>query len=153
VGSYANYYSSTDNHPNDIRSTVTQGSPEGVLIEDLAIASPETLNQYPKGQKKPRVIEAFVFNKATQQGGVTLRLGARQNRVSHLLIEVEDTGIGISLQSEIDIGQVLSIDLPLQEALEQDISKSDQISRGRVTSLAPGPPEYRILIVEDQRYN
>jgi hypothetical protein len=66
-----------------MRSIVTQGSPEGVLIEDLAIASPETLNQYPKGQKKTRVIGAFVFNKATQRGGVTLRLGpAKQSFLS-----------------------------------------------------------------------
>ncbi len=33
--------------------------------------------------------------KFTQQGGVTLRLGTRQNSVSHLMIEVEDTGCGI----------------------------------------------------------
>lgn len=33
--------------------------------------------------------------KFTPQGGVTLRLGTRQNALSHLLIEVEDSGIGI----------------------------------------------------------
>ncbi len=133
--------------------------------------------------------------RATQQGGVTLRLATKQNRISHLLIEVEDTGIGISpedqqlifdpfvqvgekdsskgtglglaitrqfvqmmggsisLQSEIDKGTVFSIELILQEALEQDISKPDQIGSGVVTSLAPGQPEYRILIVEDQSDN
>lgn len=34
--------------------------------------------------------------KFTQQGGVTLRLGTKQNSVAHLMIEVEDTGIGIA---------------------------------------------------------
>jgi len=33
--------------------------------------------------------------KYTQQGGVTLRLGTRQNACAHLMLEVEDTGIGI----------------------------------------------------------
>ena len=33
--------------------------------------------------------------KFTQQGGVTLRLGSKQNNIAHLIIEVEDTGIGI----------------------------------------------------------
>ncbi|OAI04926.1 hypothetical protein A1353_12120 [Methylomonas methanica] len=33
--------------------------------------------------------------KFTQQGGVTLRLGTRKNRISHLQIEVEDSGVGI----------------------------------------------------------
>ncbi len=133
--------------------------------------------------------------KATQQGGVTLRFRTKQNRVSHLLIEVEDTGIGISpedqqlifnpfvqvgeqggskgtglglsitrqlvqmmggsisLQSEVDKGTVFSIELPLQEALKQDISKPNQSGRSLVTALAPGQPEYRILIVEDQPDN
>jgi signal transduction histidine kinase/CheY-like chemotaxis protein len=34
--------------------------------------------------------------KFTQQGEVTLRLDARDDKISHLLIEVEDTGIGIT---------------------------------------------------------
>ncbi len=38
--------------------------------------------------------------KFTQQGGVTLRLGTKQNTVAHLLIEVEDTGSGIALKDQ-----------------------------------------------------
>jgi signal transduction histidine kinase/CheY-like chemotaxis protein len=38
--------------------------------------------------------------KFTQQGGVTVRLSSRQNKISHLLIEVEDTGIGISAEDQ-----------------------------------------------------
>jgi len=38
--------------------------------------------------------------KFTQQGGVTLRLGTRKNKVSHLMIEVEDSGPGISPEDQ-----------------------------------------------------
>ncbi len=133
--------------------------------------------------------------KFTDQGGVTLRLGTRQNKYSHLIIEVEDSGIGmtpedqrhvfepfvqlgeqgaskgtglgltitrqfirmmggsISLQSESGKGSLFRIELPLQEAKEVDISKSNGVDEGEVAGLQPGQPEYRILIVEDQRDN
>jgi PAS domain S-box-containing protein len=38
--------------------------------------------------------------KFTEQGGVTVRLGTRNNHVSHLLIEVEDSGIGIAQEDQ-----------------------------------------------------
>jgi len=38
--------------------------------------------------------------KFTRQGGVTVRLGTKENTVSHLLIEVEDTGEGISPEDQ-----------------------------------------------------
>ncbi len=38
--------------------------------------------------------------KFTQAGGVTIRLGTRENSHSHLLIEVEDSGPGISLEDQ-----------------------------------------------------
>lgn len=43
--------------------------------------------------------------KATEQGGVTLRLGIKQNKTDHLLIEVEDTGCGIAPQDQAKIMQ------------------------------------------------
>ncbi len=133
--------------------------------------------------------------KFTQQGGVTLRLGTRQNKSAHLVIEVEDSGIGIkpedqrhvfepfiqlgeqgtskgtglgltitrqfvqmmggsiSLQSEPNKGSLFRIELLLHEAKPSDISKTEQIDEGEVAGLQPGQPEYRILIVEDQRDN
>ncbi|CAG0975815.1 hypothetical protein ANRL2_02001, partial [Anaerolineae bacterium] len=36
--------------------------------------------------------------KFTQKGGVTIRLGTRENHISHLVIEVEDSGPGIALE-------------------------------------------------------
>lgn len=38
--------------------------------------------------------------KFTMEGGVTLRLGTRQNAISHLMIEVEDTGRGIAPEDQ-----------------------------------------------------
>ncbi len=38
--------------------------------------------------------------KFTVQGGITVRLGIRENTRSHLLIEVEDTGVGISDENQ-----------------------------------------------------
>ncbi|TXT41679.1 MAG: multi-sensor hybrid histidine kinase [Comamonadaceae bacterium] len=38
--------------------------------------------------------------KFTQEGGVTVRLGTQNNRITHLLIEVEDSGIGISTEDQ-----------------------------------------------------
>ncbi len=133
--------------------------------------------------------------KFTHEGGVTLRLGTKQNKNSHLLIEVEDTGIGmtledqqhvfepfvqlgdqginkgtglgltithqfvqmmsgsITLNSTLGKGSLFRVELPLKEAKESDISKPEQIKKGEVAGLAPGQPEYRILIVEDQLDN
>jgi len=38
--------------------------------------------------------------KFTEQGGVTLRLGIKQNTIAHLIIEIEDTGPGISAEDQ-----------------------------------------------------
>lgn len=34
--------------------------------------------------------------KATEKGGITLRMGVKRNKIDHLIMEVEDTGIGIA---------------------------------------------------------
>ena len=133
--------------------------------------------------------------KFTQQGGVTIRLGTRNNATSHLLIEVEDTGIGIApedrkrifepfvqlghqaeskgtglgltitrqfiqlmggtleLESALGKGSLFRADLPLKEARKEDIDEVYKAETRDVVGLAPGQPEYRILIVEDQQEN
>ncbi len=133
--------------------------------------------------------------KFTEQGGVTLRLGTRKNKISHLQIEVEDSGPGIapedqqrifepfvqlgeqginkgtglgltitrqfvqlmggsiSLESTPGKGTVFRVDLPLNEVAEADIVNPKELGHGAVVGLATGQPEYRILIVEDQRDN
>ncbi|MEW6133754.1 MAG: ATP-binding protein [Pseudomonadota bacterium] len=134
--------------------------------------------------------------KFTEQGGVTVRLGARRDRQPRLLVEVEDSGPGIapedqkrifepfvqlgeqginrgtglgltiarqfvqlmggslSLESTLGKGSIFRVELPLKEAAESDIARSSGITHnGEILGLAPGQPEYRILVVEDQRDN
>lgn len=133
--------------------------------------------------------------KFTYEGGVTLRLGTRQNSHAHLMIEIEDTGVGIAqedqqrvfepfvqlgdqgdskgtglglpitrqfvhlmggsitLESTLGKGSLFRIDLPLKEAQEEDIAKSQDAMHGEVVALASGQPVYRVLIVEDQVEN
>jgi signal transduction histidine kinase len=46
-----------------MRSNITLGYAEGLLVDDLSIATPETLNRSMPGQNKPIIIGAFVFKK------------------------------------------------------------------------------------------
>jgi signal transduction histidine kinase/DNA-binding NarL/FixJ family response regulator len=50
-----------------VRSSVARGYSEGVLVDDLSIATAETLNQGITGQNKPVIIGAFVFKKVFDQ--------------------------------------------------------------------------------------
>ena len=50
-----------------MRNNIIAGSPEGILVNDLTIATPETLNQSTQDQNKPVIIGAFVFKKAFDQ--------------------------------------------------------------------------------------
>ncbi len=133
--------------------------------------------------------------KFTEQGGITLRLGVIANTTPHLLIEVEDTGIGIkpedqkklfepfvqlgesamqkgtglgltitrqyvqlmggtiSFESTPGKGSIFQVELPLEKIEAHDVAMPESMPMREVTSLAPGQPEYRILIVEDQLEN
>jgi signal transduction histidine kinase/DNA-binding response OmpR family regulator len=149
--------------------------------------------------KLRQVIINLVGNaiKFTPQGGVTLRLSARPTDMPKrmmLIIEVEDTGIGISAEDQSRIfdpfvqvnnltyqkgtglgltitqkfvdkmggrisvestpgkGSIFRVETPVDHADEREISTA-RIDRGWVAALAPGQPEYRILIVEDQMEN
>ncbi len=66
---------------------------------------------------------------------------------------VQMMGGEISLQSAVGEGSVFRIELPLIETKESDIVKVAAEEMQKVTGLAPGQPEYRILIVEDQYEN
>lgn len=132
--------------------------------------------------------------KFTEQGGVTLRLGTRENTLSHLQIEVEDSGKGIapeecqrifepfvqlgdqggshgtglglaitkqyvelmggsiSVTSSPEKGSVFRVELPLEEAKEDDIQRANEAEQREILGIA-GRSDYRILIVEDQRDN
>jgi PAS domain S-box-containing protein len=55
--------------------------------------------------------------KHTQEGGVTLRLGTKKNKATHLLIEVEDSGVGIAPEDQERIFE------PFVQLSEHGISK------------------------------
>ena len=135
--------------------------------------------------------------KFTVRGSVTVRLNARRADASpdmRLILEVEDTGIGIApedqtrifdvfvqagrsslqkgtglglsitqqfvhtmggtirVESSIGKGSLFRVELPVQEAEESEPAPAND-DRGQVVALAPGQPDYRILIVEDKREN
>ena len=135
--------------------------------------------------------------KFTERGSVTVRLNARRmdaSRDIRLILEVEDTGIGIApedqarifdvfvqagqtstqkgtglglsitqqfvhmmggsihVESSIGKGSLFRVELPVQEAEESEAVAAND-DRGQVVGLAPGQPDYRILIVEDKREN
>jgi signal transduction histidine kinase len=46
-----------------MRSNITVGYPEGLLVDHPSIATPEALNQSTTGENKPGIIGAFVFKK------------------------------------------------------------------------------------------
>lgn len=65
---------------------------------------------------------------------------------------VELMGGSVSVESEPNKGSLFRVELPVQFAEEADVV-SPELAKGRVIGLAPGQPEYRILIVEDQVEN
>ncbi|UZR29186.1 PAS domain S-box protein [Methylococcus mesophilus] len=134
--------------------------------------------------------------KFTCQGGVTVRLSSTRGDAPRLLIEVEDSGPGITpedqqrifkpfvqldrqdggnegaglglaiarqfvqlmggsiqLESTPGKGSLFRIDLPLHEVGQNVLPPSEAVEQRDVAGLAPGQPEYRILIVEDQTDN
>lgn len=61
-------------------------------------------------------------------------------------------GGNLTLESTPGKGSVFRMDLPLRISSEKDVVQL-AASRGQVTGLAPGQPDYRVLIVEDQLEN
>ncbi len=133
--------------------------------------------------------------KFTEKGGVTVRLGARQGEQPHLLIEVEDSGPGVSpedqkrlfkpfvqlaeggeqkgtglgltitkqyveliggtigIESSLGKGSLFQVELPVEPVDAEEIVEQEFETRAGRVELAPGQPNYRILVVEDQLEN
>ncbi len=66
---------------------------------------------------------------------------------------VQMMGGNISLDSVPGKGSLFRVELPLVEAKESDVIEERPAEMSNVTGLAPGQPEFRILIVEDQYEN
>ncbi len=142
--------------------------------------------------------------KYTERGSVSVRLDARpvggagsgdDSRRILLILEVEDTGIGIApedqarmfdvfvqvsearvrkgsglglsiirqfvhmmggairVQSTPGEGSLFTVELPVELVEESEVAVAGRDDPDKVVGLAPGQPEYRILIVEDKRTN
>ncbi|MGZ5051710.1 MAG: ATP-binding protein [Methylobacter sp.] len=100
-----------------------------------------------KPEDQQRVFEPFVqLNDQGDNKGTGLGLAITKQFVQLM-------GGHISLESKFGKGSIFRIDLPLKEASEIAPVKQDEPSHGDVLGLAPGQPDYRILIVEDQLEN
>ena len=93
-----------------------------------------------------RVFEPFVqVGKPATQKGTGLGLAIVREYV-------ELMGGSVNVVSTPDKGSLFRVALPVQIAEEADVVPPE-VAKGRVMGLAPGQPEYRILIVEDQVEN
>jgi PAS domain S-box-containing protein len=166
----------------------------------LLLDQSSSFPRYIKGDeaKIRQVLVNLIGNaiKFTCEGGVTVRLGTQTNHNPYLIIEVEDSGVGISLENQqrifkpffqvgerssehqgtglgltitqqfvqlmsgsinvtsmLDKGSLFRVKLPLVPASVSDIVPPDNLEHGDVMGLVAGQPQYRILIVEDQKEN
>ena len=111
----------------------------GTVVEDSGVGIE------PEDQQK--IFEPFVQvgDAATQKGtGLGLTL-TRQY--------VQLMGGDIGVESDPGRGSTFRVDLPLHRADASEVAQPDNLERREVVGLAPGQPEYRILIVEDQMEN
>jgi PAS domain S-box-containing protein len=94
-----------------------------------------------------QVFEPFVqFGEIAAQKGTGLGLSITRQFVQLM-------GGTISFESTLNKGSIFRVELPVEKVASDDVVKPDVTLNGEVVGLAPGQPEYRILIVEDQLEN
>ncbi len=99
------------------RQILTEGYSDGVLVNDPAIAIPETLNQSKPGQNKPTIIGAFVFKKVLDRA---------------FLEEVaEKTGLLPALYSPDGVHQIQLVDMKMNPAELAQWVQEDQAAIDR----------------------
>jgi len=100
-----------------------------------------------KPQDQKRIFEPFVqVGDASLQKGTGLGLTITRQYVQLM-------GGNISVESALGKGSIFRVRIPLQIAAENEVVKLTGAANGEVVGLAAGQPEYRILIVEDQKEN
>lgn len=100
-----------------------------------------------KLEDQPIIFDPFVqVGEPSSQKGTGLGLTITRQYV-------ELMGGRISVNSALGKGSTFEVEIPLQLADEAEVVKLSGNARGEVVGLAPGQPEYRILIVEDQKEN
>jgi PAS domain S-box-containing protein len=94
-----------------------------------------------------RIFEPFVqLGQTTAQKGTGLGL-----TITRQFVEL--MGGTINLDSTPDVGSTFRVELPAEKVAAADVSRPNNAIKGEITGIAPGQPEYRILIVEDQLEN
>ena len=94
-----------------------------------------------------RVFEPFVqFGETAAQQGTGLGLSIARQFVQLM-------GGTISFESTLGKGSTFRVELPMERVASADVAKPESTVKGEIVGLAPGQPEYRILIVEDQLDN
>jgi signal transduction histidine kinase/DNA-binding response OmpR family regulator len=100
-----------------------------------------------KPEDQQRIFEPFVqLGQTAAQTGTGLGLTITRQFVQLM-------GGAISVESTPGVGSTFRVELPLEKADAADVLKPESVARGDIVGLAPGQPEYRILIVEDQLEN
>ncbi len=95
-------------------------------------------------EDQKKVFEPFVqFGEAAAQKGTGLGLSIARQFVQLM-------GGTISFESVLGKGSTFRVELPMEKVAAADVLKPERVARGEIVGLAPGQPEYRILIVEDQ---
>lgn len=100
-----------------------------------------------KAQDQEKIFEPFVqVGDASLYKGTGLGLTITRQYVQLM-------GGNISVESALGKGSTFRVQIPLQIAAEDEVVKLAGAANGDVVALAAGQPEYRILIVEDQKEN
>jgi signal transduction histidine kinase/DNA-binding NarL/FixJ family response regulator len=92
-----------------------------------------------------------IFDPFIRVGNLTLQKGTGLG-LAIARTYVELMGGRISVESTPGKGSIFRVEVPVERAEESEVSAAE-IGQGRIVGLAPGQPEYRILIVEDQMEN
>ncbi|MDD4929857.1 MAG: ATP-binding protein [Gallionella sp.] len=96
---------------------------------------------------KEKIFEPFVqVGEAAAQKGTGLGLTITRQFVQLM-------GGTISLESTFGLGATFRVELPVELADSAEVVTSAAAVKGEIVGLAPGQPEHRILIVEDQPEN
>lgn len=113
------------------RQLVTEGNFEGILVNDPAIATPETLNENTSSQNKPVIIGAFVFKKVFDQ--------------AFLEDVAQKTGLLPALYSLDGTHQSQTVDMKMDPAYLAQWAREEQTAIDR-------PLQQRTLVVDQESY-